>query len=191
MLPIPETVLTGLRDTSSEGPPPSQLIADLFLELTDRGQRLVPLFRAIYGARVPERLPEGVTARGLLEQGLPAAVVDALVLTDAVIPAIPRVGPALALRSGDTGERSPLYAELFGGLSTVAPLPIGGDPLDLADEGIADDLLDDDATSAASPRAWRAAHAPAASGAGADAGRKVGVGSAAMPATIAPGGRRR
>jgi hypothetical protein len=101
-------VLTGLRDTSSEGQPPSQLLADLFLELTPRGQRLVPLFRAIYGARVPERLPEGVTARGLMEQGLPAAVVDALVLTDAVVPAIPRVGPALALRSGDTGERSPL-----------------------------------------------------------------------------------
>ncbi|MBK9036394.1 MAG: hypothetical protein IPL61_34960 [Myxococcales bacterium] len=149
LLPIPETVLAGLRDTSSEGPPPSQLIADLFLELTARGERLVPLFRAIYGARVPERLPEGVTARGLLEQGLPAAVIDALVLTDAVIPAIPRVGPALALRSGDTGERSPLYAELFGGLSTVAPMPTGGDPLDLADEGIDDDLLDDDATRAA------------------------------------------
>lgn len=149
VLSIPETVLAGLRDTSSEGPPPSQLLADLFLELTPRGQRLVPLFRAIYGARVPERLPEGVTARGLMEQGLPAAVVDALVLTDAVVPAIPRVGPALALRSGDTGERSPLYAELFGGLSTVAPMPTGGDPLDLADEALDNDLLDDDATRAA------------------------------------------
>ena len=149
VLPIPETVVSGLRDTSSEGPPPSQLLADLFLELTARGQRLVPLFRTIYGARVPDKLPEGVTARGLIEQGLPAAVVDALVLTDAVVPAIPRVGPALALRSGDTGERSPLYAELFGGLSTVAPLPTGGDPLDLGDEGIDDELLDDDATRAA------------------------------------------
>ena len=158
MLPIPETVLTGLRDTSSEGPPPSQLVADLFLELTSRGERLVPLFRAIYGARVPERLPEGVTAKGLLEQGLPAAVVDALVLTDAVIPAIPRVGPALALRSGDTGERSPLYAELFGGLSTVAPLPTGGDPLDLVDDELDHDLLDDDATRAARAALTSEAH---------------------------------
>lgn len=158
MLPIPETVLTGLRDTSSEGTPPSQLVADLFLELTPRGERLVPLFRATYGARVPERLPEGVTAKGLLEQGLPAAVVDALVLTDAVIPAIPRVGPALALRSGDTGERSPLYAELFGGLSTVAPLPTGGDPLDLVDDALDHDLLDDDATRGARTALTSEAH---------------------------------
>lgn len=148
-LPIPDTVLTGLRDTAAEGPPPSQLLADLFLELTARGQRLVPLFRSIYGARLPERLPEGVTAKGMIEQGVPAAVVDALLLTDAVVPAIPRVGPALALRSGDTGERSPLYAELFGGLSTVAPLPTGGDPLELGDEPLDEDLLDDDATRAA------------------------------------------
>ena len=63
VLPIPETVVSGLRDTSSEGPPPSQLLADLFLELTARGQRLVPLFRTIYGARVPDKLPEGVTAK--------------------------------------------------------------------------------------------------------------------------------
>jgi tetratricopeptide (TPR) repeat protein len=148
-LPIPETVLTGLRDTAAEGSPPSQLLADLFLELTARGQRLVPKFRAIYGARLPDRLPEGVTAKGMIEQGVPAAVVDALLLTDAVVPAIPRVGPALSLRSGETGERSPLYTELFDGLSTVAPLPTGGDPLELGEAPLDEDLLDDDATRAA------------------------------------------
>lgn len=149
LLPVPDTVLTGLRDTATEGVAPHVLLADVFLELTPRGQRLVPLIRTLYGARVPDRLPEGVTARGLIEQGIAAAVVDALVLTDAVVPAIPRVGPALSLRSGDTGERSPLFDELFGGLSTVAPLPTGGDPLDLGDDLLDDDLLDDDATRAA------------------------------------------
>ncbi len=153
LLSIPETVLTGLRDTASEGTAPHQLLADVYLELTPRGQRLVPLFRTLYGARLPERLPEGITAKGLIEQGIAAAVVDALVLTDAVVPAIPRVGPALSLRSGDTGERtserSPLFDELFGGLSTVAPLPIGRDPLELGDDGLDDELLDDDTTRSA------------------------------------------
>lgn len=153
LLSIPETVLTGLRDTASEGTAPNQLLADVYLELTDRGQRLVPLFRTLYGARLPDRLPEGITARGLVEQGIPASVVDALVLTDAVVPAIPRVGPALSLRSGDTGERtserSPLFDEWFGGMSTVAPLPTGRDPLDLGDDAVDDLLLDDDATRAA------------------------------------------
>ncbi|MEZ4403165.1 MAG: tetratricopeptide repeat protein [Kofleriaceae bacterium] len=149
ILPIPEVVVAGLRDTASEGRPPSQLLGDMFLELTPRGQRLLPLFRTVFGARVPDQLPEGVTLKGLLDQGLPTAVADAMILTDAVVPAVPRVGPALALRGNDTGERSPLYAELFGGMSTVAPLPTGGDPLDLGDEGVADDLLDDDATRAA------------------------------------------
>jgi len=153
LLSIPETVLTGLRDTASEGTAPHHLLADVYLELTARGQRLVPLFRTLYGARLPDRLPEGITARGLIEQGLASSVVDALVLTDAVVPAIPRVGPALSLRSGDlserTGERSPLFDEWFGGMSTVAPLPIGRDPLELDDDAIDDALLDDDATRAA------------------------------------------
>lgn len=150
LLAIPDTVLTGLRDTASEGAAPNQLLADVFLELTARGQRLVPLFRSLYGARLPDKLPEGITARGLIEQGIAAAVVDALVLTDSVVPAIPRVGPALSLRSAEqTGERSPLFDELFGGLSTVAPLPTGHDPLELGEDAVDDELLDDETTRAA------------------------------------------
>lgn len=151
-LPLPETVLGGLRDTSSEGPAPSQMLADVFLELTARGEKLLPLFRSVFAARLPQRLPEGITGRGLLEQGLTTALLDAMILTDAVVPALPKVGPALALKAAvDTGERSPLYAELFGGHSTLSPLPApaGSNPLDLgegADEFDVDELLDDDAT---------------------------------------------
>lgn len=150
-LPTPETVLGGLRDTSSEGPSASQMLIDVFLELTGRGEQLLPLFRSVFGARLPQRLPEGITARGLIEQGLTTALLDAMILTDAVVPALPKVGPALALKTNaDTGERSPLYAELFGGHSTMAPLPVpsGSDPLDLEhpDEFDVDELLDDDST---------------------------------------------
>lgn len=149
-LPTPETVLGGLRDTSSEGPSASQMLIDVFLELTGRGEQLLPLFRSVFGARLPQRLPEGITARGLIEQGLTTALLDAMILTDAVVPALPKVGPALALKpAADTGERSPLYAELFGGHSTMQPLPAGGDPLDLgenADDFDVDELLDDDTT---------------------------------------------
>ncbi len=152
-LGIPETVLGGLRDTSNEGSSPSEMLADVFLELTARGEKLLPLFRSVFVARLPQRLPEGITARGLVEQGLTAALLDAMILTDAVVPALPKVGPALALKaSSETGERSPLYAELFGGHSTMAPLPSGSDPLDLgegADDFDVDELLDDDATKAA------------------------------------------
>ncbi len=152
-LPLAETVLTGLRDTSNEGPSPSQILADVFLELTARGEKLLPQFRSTFGARLPQRLPDGITARGLIEQGLTAALLDAMILTDAVVPSLPKVGPALALKAAsETGERSPLYAELFGGHSTMAPLPSGSDPLDLgegADEFDVDELLDDDATKSA------------------------------------------
>jgi len=149
-LSMPETVLGGLRDTANEGPSPSQILADVFLELTGRGQRLLPLLRAVFGARLPERLPEGITAKGLLEQGLTTALLDAMILTDAVVPALPKVGPALALKAEDTtGERSPLYAELFDGHSTIGQNPIGSDPVQLegdGDEFDDDDLLDDEAT---------------------------------------------
>lgn len=148
-LPLGETVLLGLRETSNEGASPSQMLADVFLELTPRGERLLPLFRSVFAARMPQRLPEGITARGLLEQGLTTALLDAMILTDAVVPSLPKVGPALALKAAaDTGERSPLYAELFGGHSTMAPLPTGSAPLDLGEaEALdVDELLDDDAT---------------------------------------------
>ena len=154
-LPLAETVLGGLRDTSSEGPSASQMLIDVFLELTARGEQLLPLFRSVFNARLPARLPEGITARGLIEQGLTTALLDAMILTDAVVPALPRVGPALALKaSADTGERSPLYAELFGGHSTMSPLPatVGSDPLDLGgemDDFDVDELLDDETTKAA------------------------------------------
>ena len=154
-LPLPDTVLTGLRDTSNEGTSPSQILADVFLELTARGEKLLPLFRTTFQARLPQRLPDGITARGLIEQGLTSALLDAMILTDAVVPALPKVGPALALKTAaDTGERSPLYTELFGGASSMSPLPQvpGADPLDLGDEAEdfdVDELLDDDATRAA------------------------------------------
>lgn len=154
-LSLAETVLFGLRDTSSEGVSPSQILADVFLELTARGEKLLPLFRTTFQARLPQRLPDGITARGLIEQGLTAALLDAMILTDAVVPSLPKVGPALALKAAvDTGERSPLYAELFGGHSTMSPLPMapGADPLDLgegADDFDVDELLDDDSTKTA------------------------------------------
>lgn len=150
LLAVPETVLTGLRDTASEGTAPHQLLADVYLELTPRGETLVPLIRTVYGARLPDRLPDGITAKSMIDQGVAAAVVDALLLTDAVMPALPKVGPALSLRSGDTGERtserSPLFDELFGGPSMVVPLPTGHDPLELGDDAVDAELLDDDAT---------------------------------------------
>lgn len=153
-LSIPETVLAGLRDTAPEGPAPSQLLADTFLELTPRGHLLLPVLRSVFAADVPDVLPDGVTAKALIAAGLPAPLVDAMVLTDAVVPALPKVGPALAIRApepevegtdGDDDEpdASELYRELFGGPSMLITLPrsLGNAPLEIE---VADSPFDDD-----------------------------------------------
>jgi hypothetical protein len=108
-LSIPETVLGGLRDTSNEGVSPSEILSDVFLALTTRGERLLPLLRSVFGAHVPDVLPGGTTAKQLIEQGLPAALLDAMILTDAVVATVPSLGPALTLKTEDMSvERSPL-----------------------------------------------------------------------------------
>ena len=149
-LSIPETVLAGLRDTAPEGKAPSQLLADTVLELTGRGRRLLGLLRSVFDVRIPDELPDDVTARGLIEAGLPAPLVDAMVLTDAAVPALPRVGPALALNPPELEpepepEASPLYHELFGGPSMLISVPraLGTAPLD-ADAGLSPFDDDDD-----------------------------------------------
>ncbi len=145
-LSVPDTVLAGLRDTVPEGPGPSQLLADVFLELTARGRRLVPALRSVFAAKVPEVLPDGVTARALIAQGLTAALVDAMLLTDAVQPALPKVGPALTMSAPEPEpepepEPSELYRELFGGPSMLITVPraIGNAPLEIAVAGEPDD----------------------------------------------------
>ena len=136
-LSIPDTVLAGLRDTAPEGPAPSQLLAGTILELTPRGRRLLATLRTVFDVRVPDELPEGITAQALIDQGLPAALVDAMVLTDAVLPALPKVGPALMLDAAELEPEpeptSELYHELFGGPSMLIVLPraAGHTPLEL------------------------------------------------------------
>ena len=147
-LSIPEAVLHGLRETAPEGVPPSQLLAATTLELTARGRRLLPVLRQVYGVPVPDELPDGITGRGLLERGLPASLVDAMVLTDSLLPALPRVGPALAINPpADEPEAEPtsdLYNQLFGGPSMliVVPRALGTAPLELERSPFDDD--DDD-----------------------------------------------
>lgn len=146
-LSIPETVLAGLRDTAPEGAAPSQLLADTFLELTARGRRLLPLLRSVFTAEVPDELPDGVTARALIGRGLPAALVDAMVLTDAVVPALPKMGPALMIGPSevepDPEPTSELYHELFGGPSMLISVPraVGNAPLEVE---VGESPFDDD-----------------------------------------------
>ncbi|HVV88256.1 MAG TPA: DUF4388 domain-containing protein, partial [Kofleriaceae bacterium] len=151
-LPIPETVLNGLRDTAAEGPPPSQLLADTVLELTPRGRRLLPLLSSVFAARVADDLPEGTTPRILIAQGLPPALVDAMVLTDSVLPALPKVGPALLIEAARAATVEPeaeptseLYQELFGGPSMLISVPalMGTAPID-PDVGLSPFDSDDD-----------------------------------------------
>ena len=151
-LSVPETVLAGLRDTAPEGPAPSQLLADTILELSPRGRRLLPLVRDVFAARVPDDLPEGVTARRLIELGVPAAAVDAMVLTDAVLPALPKIGPALSIKPPEPEHEpeheptSELYRELFGGPSMLISVPalLGTAPLDAQVKGSPFDDDDDE-----------------------------------------------
>jgi hypothetical protein len=138
-------VLAGLRDTAPEGPAPSQLLADTILELSPRGRRLLPLVRDVFAARVPDELPDGVTARQLIELGVPAPAVDAMVLTDAVLPALPKIGPALSIKppdhDADPEPTSELYRELFGGPSMLISVPalLGTTPLDAQETSPFDD----------------------------------------------------
>lgn len=146
-LSIPEIVLAGLRDTAPEGAAPSQLLADTVLELTTRGRRLLPLLRNVFATKVPDELPDNVTAKSLIAQGLPAALVDAMVLTDAVVPALPKIGPALMIAPAEVEPEpeptSELYHELFGGPSMLIAVPraVGGAPLEVE---VGDSPFDDD-----------------------------------------------
>jgi hypothetical protein len=149
-LSVPETVLAGLRDTAPEGQAPSQLLVDTILELTARGHRLLPLVRDVFAARVPDDLPDGTTARRLIEQGVPPQALDAMVLTDAVLPALPKVGPALSIKPPDPEPEyeptSELYRELFGGPSMLISVPalLGTAPLDAQVKASPFDDDDDD-----------------------------------------------
>jgi tetratricopeptide (TPR) repeat protein len=150
-----EVVLEGLRETAGEDLDRLARLDAMAFELTERGERLRPELRRVFGDGPIEALAYGATLaeieRAFGDRAEARAAVDAMLMSDAIAATVADIGlgtqAAAPAGAAGTGGRSvlprvpvrpaapALFDLLFDDLGLDAPATVGGAvPLDLQDD---------------------------------------------------------